>query len=151
MRMFILLLLLSSAVWAQSYYMNVKMKDGTTKPYPISSIQKLTFYPTVGVQDLDKFKNALKTFTLLQNYPNPFNPTTTISYTIPKAGNVELKIFDINGQLVRSLVKEQKEVGVYKANWDSKNDADRTVASGVYICQVKYNNSLLAKKMLLLK
>jgi hypothetical protein len=150
MRKFILLLLLPSVFWAQIYYMNVKTKSGTTS-YPITSIQKLTFDGIVDGVDGEKLKNALKTFTLLQNYPNPFNPTTTISYEIPKTGSVEIKIFDINGQLVRKLINEQQTAGVYKINWDSKNDAGRTIASGVYICQVKYNSSLLAKKLLLLK
>jgi len=130
--------------------MNVKTRSGTSS-YPITSIDKLTFNGIVDAVDAKKLNTALKTFTLLQNYPNPFNPTTTISYAIPKAGNVEMKIFDINGQLIRNLANEQKAAGVYNTNWDSKNDAGRTVASGIYICQVKYNSSLLTKKMLLLK
>jgi photosystem II stability/assembly factor-like uncharacterized protein len=85
-------------------------------------------------------------FQLLQNYPNPFNPATTISYSIPKTGFVTLKIYDMLGREVETLVNENKTEGVYKV----KFDADR-LSSGVYIYSIRANNLILSKKMMLMK
>ena len=85
-------------------------------------------------------------FTLEQNYPNPFNPTTTIKYSIPEAGNVELKVYDILGNEVAALVNESKSPGNYSADFDATS-----LASGIYICTLRANNFVQTKKMLLLK
>ncbi len=60
-------------------------------------------------------------YNLSQNYPNPFNPTTKISYSIPKAGHVSLKVFDILGKEVATLVNEQKQVGIYEVIFNGSN------------------------------
>lgn len=137
--------------FAQTYYMNVKMKDGTTKPFAISDVGKITFANVTDVKDLEKLQNALKTFSLLQNYPNPFNPSTTIEYTLPTSGDVELKIFDINGKLIRTLDHSFREAGYHKTVWDSKNQYGQSVASGAYIYQVRSGATAISKKMIYLK
>ncbi|HLG33018.1 MAG TPA: T9SS type A sorting domain-containing protein, partial [Ignavibacteriaceae bacterium] len=86
------------------------------------------------------------TFELFQNYPNPFNPTTTIKYDLPKSGNVELVIYDILGRKVKSLVNETKEAGRYEVKWDASNSA-----SGVYIYQLRTENFIDTKKMILIR
>jgi 5'-nucleotidase len=85
-------------------------------------------------------------FALEQNYPNPFNPTTTIRYSIPEDGNVELKLYDILGNEVATLVNEVKSPGNYAAEFDAS-----TFASGVYIYTIRANNFVQTKKMMLLK
>jgi hypothetical protein len=92
--------------------------------------------------------NELITDTELQitNFPNPFNPTTTISYTLPQAGAVQIKIYDILGREVAKLVDEQKSAGKYTVQWNGSN-----YASGVYFYSVTFNNQSLYKKMLLIK
>ena len=85
-------------------------------------------------------------FALEQNYPNPFNPTTTIKYSIPEAGNVELKVYDILGNEVAALVNEAKTPGNYDATFDAS-----AFASGVYIYTIRANNFVQTKKMMLLK
>lgn len=95
-----------------------------------------------------------KIFYLSQNYPNPFNPSTTINYQLPEAGFVTLKIYDILGREVLTLVNGYKTAGNYRINFNARN-----LTSGVYIYQLKVNkskcNSLsdfsAAKKFLLLK
>ncbi len=136
--------------FAQTYYMNVKTKDGT-QTFAVSDVGKITFANVTDVKNLDKLQSALKTFSLLQNYPNPFNPSTTIEYTLPKAGDVELKIFDINGKLVRTLENSFKETGYHKTIWDGKNEMRQTVASGAYVYQVRSGNTAISKKMIYLK
>ncbi len=132
--------------------MNVKTKDGT-QTFAIPNIDKVYFVNVKpdDIKDLEKLQNALKTFSLLQNYPNPFNPSTTIEYTLPNSGNVELKIFDINGKLVRTLENSFKETGYHKTVWDSKNEAGQTVSSGAYIYQVRTGATAISKKMIFIK
>lgn len=88
---------------------------------------------------------------LQQNYPNPFNPTTTIEYEIQNAGNVEIKIFNELGQVIRTLINDEKVVGEYTAVWDGKNDGGTQVASGLYFYQLRVNDFVSTKKMILIK
>jgi hypothetical protein len=88
-----------------------------------------------------------RAFRLAQNYPNPFNPETTIEYSIPNKGQVTLKIFDIRGREVATLVDNNELAGLHKVTFDASN-----YASGVYFYQLKTNDkSTLVKKMMLLK
>lgn len=85
-------------------------------------------------------------YSLSQNYPNPFNPTTKISYTLPKAGNVELKVYDLLGREVATLVNETKQPGMYSVDFNASN-----LASGVYFYSIKANDFSAVKKMILVK
>lgn len=99
-----------------------------------------------------KSKTTLpKKLSLSQNYPNPFNPSTTIEYTLPSASHVTVQIFNNNGQLIKSLVDEEKSTGDYSVIWDGKNNNGGRVASGVYFYTVKTDDNELVKKMVLLK
>jgi len=82
----------------------------------------------------------------LQNYPNPFNPTTTISYQIQNSGHVTIKVFDVLGRDVTTLVDEFKPAGRYTAQFDASR-----LASGIYFYSIKSSNYNAVKKMLLLK
>jgi len=99
---------------------------------------------------------ATSHYELFANYPNPFNPTTTITYQIPQAGRVSLKIYNMLGQVVRTLVDADVTPGVHTAAWDSKNDRGELVASGVYIYRLVAGDAsdskvVKTKKMLLAK
>ena len=85
-------------------------------------------------------------YNLSQNYPNPFNPTTKISYSIPKAGHVSLKVFDILGKEVATLVNEQKQVGIYEVIFNGSN-----YPSGIYFYKIKSGSFTQIKKIILLK
>lgn len=85
-------------------------------------------------------------FSLGQNYPNPFNPSTTISYQIPMDGLVTLKIYDILGKEVATLVNEQKSAGKYEVKFNASN-----ITSGTYIYKISSGNSVQIKKMILMK
>ncbi|MCK4795745.1 MAG: T9SS type A sorting domain-containing protein, partial [Spirochaetes bacterium] len=84
-------------------------------------------------------------------YPNPFNPTTTISYALQEAGDVSLQIFNIKGQLVKTLVDEKRETGNHSVVWAGKDNNDRKVASGVYFYRINAGEFTDMKKMLLIK
>jgi len=86
------------------------------------------------------------TFELSQNFPNPFNPTTTISYRIPETSGVTLKIFDVTGTEVMTLVNQKQEAGSYTINFDATN-----FASGMYIYKIEAGKYSSVKKMMLMK
>lgn len=86
------------------------------------------------------------TFSLLQNYPNPFNPSTTIKYDLPKDSRVSLKLFNIIGQEVATLVNEEQKAGYKSVEWNASG-----VASGVYFYRLNAGSYTSVKKLLLLK
>jgi hypothetical protein len=89
---------------------------------------------------------------LAQNRPNPFNPTTTIEFTVKERANVQLRIYNVAGQLIRTLVNEARTPGeVHTATWDGRNDAGQSVSSGVYFYKLVAGNFVQTKKMVLLK
>jgi glycosidase len=85
-------------------------------------------------------------YKLSQNYPNPFNPSTIIKYQIPNAGRVTLKIYDLLGREIKTLVDEYQQSGAYETSFNAAN-----LASGIYFYQIKANNFIATKKMLLIK
>ncbi|MEW6051573.1 MAG: T9SS type A sorting domain-containing protein [Candidatus Zixiibacteriota bacterium] len=90
-------------------------------------------------------------FRLEQNYPNPFNASTQIAYSLPSAGLVELKIYNIVGQLLATLVSTPQSAGNHVAVWDGRNDAGIVVSSGVYWYRLTTADRTESRKMLLLK
>lgn len=88
-----------------------------------------------------------KQFNLYQNYPNPFNPSTTIKFDLPKDANVTIKIYDIIGRVVATLVNnELKKAGSYDITWNASN-----YATGVYFYRIEAGSFVSSKKMVLLK
>jgi hypothetical protein len=85
-------------------------------------------------------------YTLMQNYPNPFNPSTTIKYSIPQSSNVVLKVFDILGNEISTLVKEEKTTGTYEITWYAEQ-----LSSGIYFYRLKADDFVETKKMILLR
>ena len=84
--------------------------------------------------------------TLYQNFPNPFNPTTSITYGIPEDGYVLLRVFDVHGRVVSTLVNEAKEAGTHFVTFDARN-----LESGVYICELIVAGQMRSRRMVLLK
>jgi hypothetical protein len=89
--------------------------------------------------------------TLLGNYPNPFNPTTNISYSISEGANVTLKIYNMLGEEVVTLVNGFQEAGFKTATWDGRNLNGTSVASGMYIYRLKAGNVVKSEKMMFMK
>ncbi|MCH9031033.1 MAG: S8 family serine peptidase [candidate division Zixibacteria bacterium] len=103
------------------------------------------------VNDGDVNATLPNSFELSQNYPNPFNPSTTISYSLPRAGNVRLSVLNILGQEVRELVDSYHSAGSQSVIWDGKNSGGQTVASGIYFYRLESESETLTRKMAFLK
>jgi hypothetical protein len=97
--------------------------------------------------DVKESKDNLPSkFELSQNYPNPFNPSTTISFAIPKAGNVKLVVYNLLGQQAATLINGYKDAGYYKASFDGSN-----LSSGIYLYRLETESVTLSNKMTFLK
>ncbi len=90
-------------------------------------------------------------FSLKQNYPNPFNPVTTISYQLSAYSRVQLKIYNIQGQEIRTLIDEFQIAGMKAVVWDGLNDGGQKAPSGVYVYQLKTDSFTSSQKMILLQ
>jgi hypothetical protein len=91
-------------------------------------------------------QNIVKEFELFQNFPNPFNPTTTIRYSIPESGIVTLKIYNLLGEELTTLVNDYKNAGSYQVRFDAKN-----LSSGIYYYQIESGNFVQVRKMVLVR
>jgi hypothetical protein len=90
-------------------------------------------------------------FELAQNYPNPFNPETQIRYQLPVAVTVELNIFNLLGQVIKTLVLEKQAPGFYTIRWDGTNQAGQPVASGIYLYRLKAEQFHQIRRMVLIR
>jgi len=91
------------------------------------------------------------TFALNQNYPNPFNPSTEISFTLDEAADMNLSIFNMLGQKVRTLTSGSKPAGVYSLEWDGRDEMGQSVSTGVYLYTLSNGSTSITKKMALMK
>lgn len=112
----------------------------------------LEFCGETAVESKKKDSQTLpQGFAVSQNYPNPFNLATSITYQLPVPTNVSIKIFNINGRLVRTLLQRRTEAGYHTVQWDGRDDTGRNVTSGIYVYQVTAGGYRLTKKMLLVR
>jgi len=87
----------------------------------------------------------------VSNYPNPFNPETQISYTLSSPEHVSLKIFNMQGQLIRTLVNETQSAGSHSVKLDGTNEAGEKVVSGVYVYKLQAGNDSISRRMMLMR
>ena len=139
----------------------IEGKGTTSEPQQYSYIDKLTgiestkLYYRLKQIDFDgsfEYSNTIEVeiapsvFSLSQNYPNPFNPNTTIKYSIPLSSNVVIKVFNVLGDEVTTLVDAQKQAGTYELTFNAEN-----LSSGVYFYQLKAGTFIETKRMILIK
>jgi len=90
-------------------------------------------------------------FSLLQNFPNPFNPETTIQYNLAESADVNLHIYNVVGQVVRTLVSERQSAGRYRVQWSGMDDRGVPVSSGIYFYEIRAGKNKQVLKLMLLK
>jgi hypothetical protein len=127
-------------------YVDRKVTNGVTYSYKLSDVD-LDGIETIHETVLTVTPMAIPTdYALHQNYPNPFNPTTEIRYDVREKAHVTLKIYNVSGAKVATLVASEHEAGQYKVQWDATD-----MASGVYFCTMKAGDFEATKKMVFLK
>ena len=148
----------TSTSWIGGFRIN-KVDEGNFifiagRPYRFDNVASFANYdfiidnwmndPATGVDNEDF--DIPQAFSLLQNYPNPFNPSTYISYNIPNSSLVTLKIYDILGKEIATLVNESKQAGSYNVQFDASN-----ISSGVYFYSIQAGDFFESRKMILMK
>ena len=119
--------------------------SGNGAPFNVSTTVSITGFPPLT--GLEQEGNLMpKSFDLKQNYPNPFNPSTTIKFSVPKDGNVSIKVYDIKGELVSTLVNQRVIAGNYSADFDASG-----ISSGIYFYSLETPGYNETKKMILVK
>ncbi|MDZ7721832.1 MAG: T9SS type A sorting domain-containing protein [candidate division KSB1 bacterium] len=104
-----------------------------------------------GGSSVDSKQTLPTEFDLSQNYPNPFNPSTQIEFAVSKTSDVQLIVFNMLGQQVRTLVNESRKAGHYKLLWNGRDDLGRLVPSGVYFYKLKAGDLTAVRKMIMMK
>jgi hypothetical protein len=127
-----------------SDYCLVKIESSLNESIFDKSDQSFKIIDSTTSVDWDNDKSY--SFALIQNYPNPFNPTTTIKIAIPKSSFISLKVYDLLGREVATLVNEEKTAGNYEAEFNGS-----TLSSGIYFYKLQTENYTEVKKMILLK
>ncbi|MFC1731044.1 FlgD immunoglobulin-like domain containing protein, partial [candidate division KSB1 bacterium] len=132
---------------------NVFNKSGSPKQYSVilyaennyglrtwaDNLETITLHPQEDLQT-ETHNMTPAAFQLFQNYPNPFNPVTTITYEIPKTSRVSIRIYNLLGQHIKTLVDTEQAAGQYIISWDGTNDNGAQVSSGVYIYNMTAQN-----------
>ena len=90
-------------------------------------------------------------YVLYQNMPNPFNPTTQIRFILPKQAQIEVAVYNTMGQRIRILYQGIRPKGGYYVIWNGLDDQDQPMASGIYVVQLKAENQLYTRKMVLVR
>lgn len=105
---------------------------------------------TVLVTD-DKKSDLPETYSLSQNFPNPFNPETAIAYDLPKSCYVQLTIYNVLGQKVKTIINQHQDAGCKMVYWNGKDDKGNKVASGVYFYKIETPHYFETRKMILMR
>ncbi|MBW6516456.1 MAG: immune inhibitor A [Candidatus Cloacimonetes bacterium] len=120
--------------------------------YPYGSSDRSNIVATDSpYYDVDEDVPVVYEFRLRQNYPNPFNPVTNIAFTLPQQERVELKIFNIKGELVKTLINDTMDTGDHTVQWYGNNNQNRKVSSGIYFYSIQAGQYRDIKKAVLLK
>jgi len=110
-------------------------------------IEDILFYNKTENKDEIKVNtNVPVVYSLSQNYPNPFNPTTKINYALPKTGLVTMKIYDVTGREIQTLVNDVKQAGYYTVDFNGS-----LLSSGIYFYMIKSSDFIMTKRMVLIK
>ena len=151
-------ILASRALYEETYYPNTtEMSQATVLSVSESGEMDYTTADiTLMTSEITSVDNEISAtapgeFTLSQNYPNPFNPTTVIEYQIPEAANVSLQVYNVQGQLVKTLTDHHQAAGAHKVVWDGTDMSGRVVPAGVYLYQITANDFTAIRSLVFMK
>lgn len=129
-----------------NFFVNIQHPaSGNGAPFNVATTVCITGFPTITGAEVHE-GNVPKSFELHQNYPNPFNPSTTINFSVPKDGNVSIKVYDTKGELVKTLVNQRIITGKYSVEFDGS-----ALSSGIYFYTIEAADFKETKKMIMVK
>jgi glucose/arabinose dehydrogenase len=135
---------------------SIRLEGSQRGTFYIDDVRLVTAIPAappflVATAVTEDFQAQPDDFALDQNYPNPFNSETVIRYRLPRETTVDLVVFDMVGQEVARLVYGRRAAGIHTVTWDGRDDADRKLATGMYIYRLKAGDQTSSRKLLLLR
>ncbi len=143
--------LINDTALVSAYYANESINPALQDTFVLRA-DAIIFEEASDVVTVVEEVNLLPTeYYLSQNYPNPFNPSTQIRFALPQSSAVELKIYDVLGREVSTLLNGEYNAGTYTVEWNGRNNYGAQVASGMYIYRIKAGNFVQTKKMMMLK
>jgi hypothetical protein len=137
--------------WNNAAEFNYRHLDQTYGTDYMSMISEYLTGATGIVPSTNPTQPITRGYHLFQNYPNPCNPQTTIRYRLPVPCDVEVAIYNVVGQRIRTLVHEYQSAGEFKIRWDATNDRGDDVSTGIYLCSLRTTGFLLTRKIMLIK
>ncbi len=140
----VLILLLCSSAFGQSYEMTVELSSGETVTIALDDIDFIMFLDVPSDDDPVACE-------LLQNYPNPFSASTTIAYEISDETGITVRIYNVQGALVRELTNRVQSAGDHEVAWDGTDAAGEYVSCGAYFCAVECDGEIHSKKLILVR
>jgi len=148
--LFLALLCSASAAWSAD--LTIHLDGGATVSVPAEELLRLVITGTsTGVED-PAGSGTPTAFRVLGNHPNPFNPSTTIRYEIAEAAaDVRVRVYSLDGSLVKELVHETQSAGSHQVTWDGTGADQARVASGVYLYVVQSRTQIASRQMILVK
>ncbi len=140
-----LLVLIPTRIWSQQDSLTINFKNGKHVTIALSQIRKITFDSlTASVSERPIGAHSLEVSAI---YPNPLNRGTIISFNMATGGNVHIAIHTIKGDLIKTLFLSNCEAGINKIEWNGLDDHAISVPSGEYLCEIRFKNEVLIKKM----
>ena len=118
--------------------------------YSVSDIASIGFVGELSVTELEHITN-ITSFSLFQNYPNPFTPKTNITFELNQSGRASVDIFNVKGQLVKTLIDKHLYEGKHNVVWDGSDANHKQVGSGIYFYKVTVDGQQYSKQMIMLK
>jgi len=125
--------------------------DGSNWFVPLFTPGSVDVKIPTDVEDVTDRDNLPKDYHLAQNYPNPFNPSTSIEFSLPVAGHVQVEVFNILGRRVRRLIDRDLSAGEHRIVFDARTDRGSSLATGIYFYRLTTDGFQDTRKMLLLK
>ncbi|MFC1729198.1 FlgD immunoglobulin-like domain containing protein [candidate division KSB1 bacterium] len=135
----------ASAIFEELY-----AKDSELSDLAAMELEKMGIMP-IGMKSEEVEMTDVSDNIFLDNYPNPFNPVTSINFSIKEPVNVSIKVYNLLGQEVKTLVNREMPAGAHRVLWDGTNNFGISVAGGIYIYRMVAGQSVISKKMILLK
>ena len=126
----------------------VSLDNSSYSAYPILNVSKITF-DTLLITNVKQEQKNPESFSIINTYPNPATNSVSIEYETPTQGTVNISIFDIYGNLIRTF--EMNTTGKHTINWDCTGDSGSAVVSGVYNCVINFKNQTSSKRIIVVK